>query len=293
MTITQPATWNVLLYPPAMRKERRAAWKLLLPLMLMSGLMLFELMLFQAWMRGDVRGKLPMIAMAPLLLFGFLWLGLRASIWADEWFKRRLTLAEREVWLSPASPGSIPWKRIVQWEFEPVAHRPHLTKLSLVSIWGRKHPRRWPMILTSRSDLQKLQRELQKRKQAGADFEIIVHPEPIPPPPALKIQLLPGMWFAALGLYLFIHGTSFLAASIDDREAQLKPEVTVSENARDFVRAHFATIEDYRGFLRYSGTALTGAALLCFLCAFHARPLGSSDMLGKSKRHTIAEGRSA
>ena len=262
VTITQPRKWNGLLYPPSARKERRAILKLVWPLMLMSAVMLLEIMLLQAWMRGEVPEKLPMIAMSPFLLFGLVWLGMEGLLRVDEWSNRRLKLAKRAVWLSPAKTGRIPWKRIVHWEFEPVVNRSHLTKLTVVSTWSAKHLRRWPLILSSPSDIQKLKRELEKRKQG-----VIIHPKPMPPIPRKKLNAS-GIWLFALGYYLLFHGAPLLGVSLNDPEARVHQEVTISQSARDFFSAHFATVEDYRAFLRYVGTVLTAAGVVSCLLAF-------------------------
>ena len=262
MTVQQPKAWNSLIVPPRSWADRRRTWKLCLPLYIFIVVCLSEMIAFRIWWEGAPRQQWSVLLAAGFVLIAFLFLIPEVIAETMRRSKRILKLRKRAVWIQPANPGRVPWKQVLEWQFEPVPNESGANRITLV-FGSKKHPRKWPILL-GRTDRDALFLELAQHNQNGVKFQITEFDQPVPVD-TKPVRSLPGLWLVVAAWALLIHATPLLTVGLIREPTPVTDPRPLSENAKRVltrIAPYFSSVDDLRGLALRSGLALATTGLM-------------------------------
>lgn len=254
-----PITWS----------KRWRAFKLTLPIWIFILVCLGEMSVVRAWFANRLSWDF-LSSLVGGLFGGFtvLWGIIEFQIWFEGRSKRILRVKDKHLIVSPAKHQYIRFKSVAQFQFEPVAEKPSLTKLSIFEHSSKRVPlrRRFVMIIESPAQVRELVQTLEvKRQTVGKDFKIVTLNQPQPPPAGAKFPLAASMSITFTGFYLILHGLPLIGIALLPREHDSSSNLVIdpeqAAKVGQFFAAHFSSVEQLRHFYLGAGSALTIAGL--------------------------------
>ncbi|MDQ6630503.1 MAG: hypothetical protein M3Y82_01955 [Verrucomicrobiota bacterium] len=224
--IDQPAELNKYVLPskPFGWEERRQILAIIWPFIFIMLVIMVEGLLMRQW-KGEMVSWQRFVAAAFLcpILFLLVFEGkMRLARRSEKRKPRRVILEEKKVRFGPLN-GFLWWKSIIAWEFEPLAERPDLTKLTIryQGTNRRRRERTWPLVLNS-DDLKRqlvshLETKIQNESSLNFKIKVFDSPRPAPTKPPFNLSAFVRFaFFWTMGFLFFAHGLAFLCVAIDN-----------------------------------------------------------------------------
>lgn len=261
-TFEQRAELNHLVDPtiPLTWHHRWARVRVLLPILMITVVFLWEMILFAGWLSGwSVLSMVASSAGVALVVLGSFFLLVEFGLRSSHHSKRRIELLDKRAIIGG---HQLRWEQIKTWRFEPIPSFPGYSKLTIALMLPKrpKRPGYWPMVLEN-PQVRELISELESQKQRRQmNYEIQVLGETQPPITPGKVSIA-GMWLYAGGFLLLMHGGPMLVSGLDNghsesgQDRHLSPE-RAAKLAR-FLHAHFSSTEQFQHFWINLGATLT------------------------------------
>ncbi len=246
-----------------------------LPLLIVSGVVVAEIVALRIWLNGqDLLANLSLLLLA---LFGPTAGLLAASELAlriNHWMKRQLRFGTKGIQITHAKYGNIRWNWIKRWLLEPVPEHPQLAKLTVRYAIDRKgkSQRHWSIVLAHPDQTRALKSELDHLRERGImSAPVIELTEPATSQQKPFRFRLRGIVQLALALYFFIHGIPILATGISQPEGsqQQSSDSTLTEAQRQkqgrSMTRYFSSEKELRRFFLSKGATMTALGVLFYI----------------------------
>jgi hypothetical protein len=190
--------------------------------------------------------------------------------------KRILKVETRRIVVSPAKNGSVLWKKICRFHFEPITQFPDGCRLLIFlrGFRGEKQVERpfWMMVLERSSQAHELASCLEaKRGETKSNFDIVTLSKPSPVAPITTFPPF-GLSLYMGGIYLLLHGVPLLFVAIEKDHPhsatgpRMGPEAAAMVNK--FVLRHFSNAEQFRHFFLTSSVCLIITGIILLACGW-------------------------
>jgi len=183
--------------------------------------------------------------------------------------KRIIQFKDNKIIVKPAKSGLVLWKRVAEFQFEPIPEMSGAMKLKLF-LHGRANQKLsgrafWATVLENRSQVQELTRSCKPKKTKRLPILKLNFLER-PAQPALSAPFpFLGMSLYFAGVFLLLHGMPMLLAMLnhDHHDSGGNSNLTPVESANlaRFISRHFSSREEFRHFYLILSICLTIAGV--------------------------------
>lgn len=291
MKLVQDKRRNYLVNPnvPWTWECRIRQYKVALPLLVFSVLLLFETIVVRSWLEGwfswgEVMERLAIVVGAIVVAYEIIGQTSARS-------KRRLEWGEKGVIITPAvnKANLMRWKWIRRWSFTPVADKPGTTRLTLTLEIG-KQSRSWAIVLENSTEKEAFLAFLKAKTAASEgekpEWQIEVLTEPAPAMNRAKLGFR-GLWMVALSFYLLTHGMLLAFTGFGDNQKSTSGNHDIDAakigQVRSFLYQHFDSRAEFVRTARTTGVALCIAGAGFYVIGFrNIKPRVQNQTHGRS-----------
>lgn len=273
MTVEQKPELNRFVDPSFTWTLRWQRYKTALPLVSFIYICMVEIVVIDGWLTE----KPILDLVAPMIVsvtFSFLiiWGVLELQIFYYHRCKRELRIEDDKIFFRSGDRFSLRWKLVKQFQFEPVADAPGLTKLRVrgfTADWPRRERQLCAVIIERPAQVPELIQCLEtKRTAPKADFEIRILEKPAEPPPTKHFSFL-GRSLNLGGVYVLLHGIPLLCVALGlghwHRDETSQTVSTARVAWEYFVLRHFSSVAQLRDCLLWLGVSLTISGAVLFI----------------------------